>query len=317
MGLCNSATDYEEVSQKSDSLKDIDYALYKYYCSMNSDYISNKSLYYNKNNVGKIQTIMFERGFDEDEVDIEYAAQQLSKDEHFPMNTTSLNKDERKLKILEILKYCFHDMYHYDDDADGGNINTSNNSDETENECRSMVKCKSLSNIIDILQCYQHTDEIEDMMDFRNLLVSDYHHILDVHLNNVDDLENEQNFQIIHDSVAGQVKCNITQCRQYLRNNRIRGHEEKQMTASELTFVKDLLDTIHVTFIHSFDAGFRVHNDFHKNHVDTQLINDDTNFKDPEFSKLFLYLKEKRRDMFAMRRIEDNSGYNKNKFVTD
>ena len=52
--------------------------------------------------------------------------------------------------------------------------------------------------------------------------------------------------------MSKQLKCNISNCKQYSRNNRDRHKDFK------VIFYTDLLDTIHCYFTHSFDIGFRM-----------------------------------------------------------
>ena len=138
-------------------------------------------------------------------------------------------------------------------------------------------------------------------------LLSSYHHILNNHLNNASKEENDKNFEYIYNKIQNELKneCNLKKCGAYFRNNRNRfkeKEEKKKNDDKELSFWIDLLDSIHVFFCHSFDAGFRIKIDEIKHDDDYNDDNDDDdNFVDYYMEKLTLLLFEKRNNLYKMR----------------
>eukprot|EP01084_Bolivina_argentea_P092396 166237_1 len=101
-------------------------------------------------------------------------------------------------------------------------------------------------------------------------LITDFHHILTTHLNNHSKTLNNKNFKKIHYYLTSfNITCNIQKCQQFQRNQRDRD-QQQSTTANNDDFVFeyyiDLLDNIHVYFLHSYDTGYR---------IDMQLLNDD------------------------------------------
>eukprot|EP01084_Bolivina_argentea_P198658 340115_1 len=157
-------------------------------------------------------------------------------------------------------------------------------------------------------------------------LLSDYHHILQKHLNHETALKNCRNFQYIHDKIAKHINCDVYKCNPYQRNNRNREKEQQKETKgvdkndSKLLFLSDILDSIHVYFVHSFETGFRIPVNFFgndenkKDDMTDEDNNDITDTVDHKLFKLSSHLKQKRKELFEIRGVNNT---NQNKFVTE
>ena len=113
-------------------------------------------------------------------------------------------------------------------------------------------------------------------------LLSDWHHILYVHLDGKIS-ESCRNFNLLYEDVKKyHLMCDIMECSHYTKNNRDREAEHDGNGVDEAKrkdsggssdydhynddidlnnqFLMDLLDNIHVYLVHSFDTGFRMRN---------------------------------------------------------
>eukprot|EP01084_Bolivina_argentea_P144793 253964_1 len=139
--------------------------------------------------------------------------------------------------------------------------------------CNDIYSCKSVIRIKLALHFYQdiningkdqneinQTDKfiLTYFNDINRNLINDYHHILIDHLDCNTKQENNKHFEFINKTIA--LKCNISKCPQYIRNNRDRQKKQiiKLKHNPETLFYIDLLDTLHCYFIHSTDIGFRM-----------------------------------------------------------
>ena len=91
----------------------------------------------------------------------------------------------------------------------------------------------------------------------------------------------------------------------------------------ELTFLIDIIDNIHIYFIHSFDTGFRVKRDKINDSENENENEINNNFIDSELKNLSLYLKEKKKKLilnknnkFMTNTINNKNDKNK-EFYTD
>eukprot|EP01084_Bolivina_argentea_P123840 219460_1 len=330
---------------KGDTFKKIDYAFYKFCCSKNEDYIKNKKLYFNENGVGKIYMICYKYSYadgvadhleniTEDKIEkcLEkcYPSYGIAGHLAWDKDIASLSSlpweqwTERRKELLIVLKNCYANMYYYD---------TKDNSDGfidefySDIECNSISNCKYLRKIINILKHFTSSDNINTLklinqylhkQERNNLydnLVSMYHHVIHEHLCNNTMSENKRNFQYIHELISeNNVQCDIDRCSPYIRNNRNREQEVIKHDDPKTVFLMDLIDSMHVYFIHSYDNGFRTPVDFFDDILENN-ISDELEFEDKELLKLSLHLKEKRKKLFEIRGISKKN-QNKSKYIT-
>ena len=125
-------------------------------------------------------------------------------------------------------------------------------------EIDELEKNKSIQNIIAALRYYQiilnnanYNNLISKYFDENKTILQDYITILKQYLDNTVQL-NDAIFEQIHDIISKQIKCNISNCKQYLRNNRNRQNENDNNESNEfrVLFYTDLMDTIHCYFMH-------------------------------------------------------------------
>eukprot|EP01084_Bolivina_argentea_P256767 432422_1 len=164
--------------------------------------------------------------------------------------------------------------------------------------------------------------ETEKNINIKNILNA-YHHILEYHLGDQKNTKAEtvKNFKFISDTINKHVQCDIHKCSPYSRNNRNRDTanakiENIDSDNSEAIFLVDLLDTIHTSFVHSYDTGFRF--DFGDieipKHDEKAAEDEDIDFVDHELIKISQFIKKKKDELFKARQgIEQNQT---NKFTT-
>eukprot|EP01083_Nonionella_stella_P089098 248585_1 len=171
-------------------------------------------------------------------------------------------------------------------------------------ECKPLTKCKSLKSICSALH-FQSTLSNEDQEENKKLihhyltnhctdLVSDYHHVVSQHLNNQTKQQNDCNFNIINKIIVDKIgQCSFKSCNPLTRNNRNRDTVNNELNERKDTdtdananndlhqqFYVDLLDNIHIYFIHSTDMGFRLHlNSQDDTHDDTKTLHVDSTLK--------------------------------------
>ena len=128
-----------------------------------------------------------------------------------------------------------------------------------------ILKCSSLFRLRETLifcnKYSQNTQKIESYFNQnKNLIINNYHHLLNFHLNE-DNLSNDksnQQFSQIYDLLRDHdLKCDISKCIMYKRNNRQRDIRNGNIINVEI----DILDSIHCYFLHSIDDGIRFLND--------------------------------------------------------
>ena len=141
-------------------------------------------------------------------------------------------------------------------------------SKEFSSKCRSLRSCLSLRRLSYVLKLHFHfapTDDsvmamVQHLASYKQL-INDYHHILDVHLNeeNADGLCSNSNrsYELIHKLLN--LQCDVARCRCYQRLHRVREREgDDGHYGSEQRVYRDLMDTIHCALVHGFDSGMRV-----------------------------------------------------------
>eukprot|EP01084_Bolivina_argentea_P024082 44934_1 len=145
--------------------------------------------------------------------------------------------------------------------------------------------CIALKRIIPILKYYHHNYNkfisLHKYLDAsKTHLLSDYHHILDKHLN--DDKCSQANcnaqFAKIYELILKKsgLSCDINKCKIFVRNNRDIENSKQRITDCDdqnLAVYIDILDNIHCYFFHSVDIGCRIINSNHTNQIhDTDMI---------------------------------------------
>eukprot|EP01084_Bolivina_argentea_P084674 153091_1 len=179
--------------------------------------------------------------------------------------------------------------------------------------CNADVKlCQAVQRIINSLKLYQHNDSLkkengntEEYSD----VINDYHHILSKH-------NDEKDFETIHHLLCedNEIKCDIANCQKYIRNHRDRQSEtnnEEKTDDIKLSVLIDILDTIHVDFVHSFHMGFRIKKSVKLQKMNEERKENDVNrdFIDTELQTLKKYLVAKRKRLQTTRgqkRMQNN-----------
>ena len=150
-----------------------------------------------------------------------------------------------------------------------------------------------------------------------NNLINDFHHILLKHLNDPDENKNWQNYHDLNESLKSVIKCNISLCGGYIRNNRNRQNDNIDINKYDEKgfFYLELLDNIHVHFVHGYDSGMRIKKNFNikSKNDDDKNEKKNINFHDEEMIHLTKCLDSTRKQLTNVRgrvRIEHS------KFVT-
>eukprot|EP01084_Bolivina_argentea_P269194 457439_1 len=147
-------------------------------------------------------------------------------------------------------------------------ISDLNNNQRSYSDCISIDKCDAIKSIIDQLTFYYNNKNNDQILlkhcnnppfDYK-LLLNDYHHIIMDHINT----KNETTFQSVYDVVSAKNKCNIKTCISSKRNrrdrtkcNNISDFDSNNIQHSKLNFYLEIMDTIHMYFVHAFDCGLR------------------------------------------------------------
>merc|ERR1712228_62426 len=138
-------------------------------------------------------------------------------------------------------------------------------------------ECPSRKRVIAALEYYEakyddngHNNEMmEGLMEKYEHLLSDWHHILSIHLN-TKSIQNHEIFNCLYDDIKRHhLLCDIDECSHFIKNNRNReeikecndgyDHFNDDIDLND-QFLMDLLDDIHIHLVHSFDIGFRMRN---------------------------------------------------------
>eukprot|EP01083_Nonionella_stella_P185501 676571_1 len=131
--------------------------------------------------------------------------------------------------------------------------------------CDSIHQCRSLRRIISCLDFYarlvlltdnrNRNDIINKYFADYSTLLDDYYHILSQHLNESKQIQNEMNFEIIYN------ECNkaCMPCKTpHVCSSMDTASHAEAYNDLNVQFYMNVLHTIHMLFIHSYDAGFRV-----------------------------------------------------------
>eukprot|EP01084_Bolivina_argentea_P269196 457441_1 len=190
--------------------------------------------------------------------------------------------------------------------------------EEFTGECSNINTCKSLTRLVSILKFHSINDNDDLLLQYMNKyknLLNDYHHILYTHLNKVSNDHNTIALEHINKECMQSIHCSLNKCQHYQRNNRNRCKQKITNVDydSELFTYTDILDSIHVYFVHSFDTGFRVkYAKNTSNNIDQNDENMDFNDNEMKFyRKEIMSRRQQIRDTVGDDRIE------KTKFITD
>eukprot|EP01084_Bolivina_argentea_P137099 241434_1 len=131
--------------------------------------------------------------------------------------------------------------------------------------CDSIHQCRSLRRIISCLDFYARVVLLTDNRNRNDIinkyfadystLLDDYYHILSQHLNESKQIQNEMNFEIIYN------ECNkaCMPCKTpHVCGSMDTASHAEAYNDLNVQFYMNVLHTIHMLFIHSYDAGFRV-----------------------------------------------------------
>ena len=205
------------------------------------------------------------------------------------------------------------------------------NDDDDENEYKyididcdgnDISNCLALKRIISMLQFYDNNHMNynalnEYLTKYKFHLISDYHHILNNHLNedNISSIKSNQQFnQILNIIKDNNLQCNIQKCAIYTRNNRQRETTNIECNDNKLSIFIDIIDTIHCYFMHSVDIGYRIIHNLNEEKEDDN--NDDINVSDaydPQMRRLHDYVQRKRK---LLQSIRGEKRIFNNKFMT-
>eukprot|EP01084_Bolivina_argentea_P273454 465808_1 len=190
-------------------------------------------------------------------------------------------------------------------------------------------KSNAYSHIIDVLELYKkisntsgNYDEMiqkyfEDKSKFIKLL-DQYHNILH-------QCQTPGKYEKIYDIMIKSVgQCNLSKCNSFRRNQRLIKEEQKRNeNEKNLNFYKDIIDTLHCFFIHSFDSGMRLKaQELNKIMETVESKNndpDDDNIEnvtphDESMDKLNQTIKQKKEKIKELQPIDKTE---KNKFFTE
>jgi len=200
------------------------------------------------------------------------------------------------------------------------------------NGCSSISECDSLKRISVALKFYSAVindnnlddttcSRLEDYFFNYRCLLDDYFHLLITHIDN--DPDGSQ-FQAINDYLQKMVpSCKVKNCKKYLRNSRDREMEEININDSDNKYEMskhyiEIMDTIHVNFIHSYDIGFRVNKNLlfqQAKEERKQTENEfDFNVDDTQMNNLVKIISKKQKELSSIRGRER---IKKNKFMTN
>eukprot|EP01084_Bolivina_argentea_P260798 440548_1 len=230
--------------------------------------------------------------------------------------------DTRRVNIFDVIKKCYYNKEHYESRTKLQN--------QYEPKCKNIKYCEALQNICDALGFHfglknDTVVEIASHFSVKHYKIeTDFHHILKEHLQHNDKQKNHNNLRKIEHIVSRKIKCHIhediTTCNPFLRN-RNRYHSEsakKDHSADdENQYYVDLLDNIHVYFLHSYDIGFRV-----DQNLLSECVNafDDENIDCHDFQQIYVdYTFKKLKEYIKIKRqnIKITEGQRSHKFTTD
>ena len=152
-------------------------------------------------------------------------------------------------------------------------------------QCCHINDCNAIQHIQSTLEFYQHALDEQSEHSLDSLIlkyfeenantINEYHHILLQHLSTGNKSTDNKNFRLIHQIFSKSIKCDIGNCKKYMRNNRNRQRQELKneyektfnlqcKSDPNALFFKEFLDSIHCYFIHSIETGMRIILDEHE-----------------------------------------------------
>ena len=181
--------------------------------------------------------------------------------------------------------------------------------------------CPSLNRLIQLLIFYKseymNTKEVEVYFNENKAkIMSDYHHLLNEHLNEdiISSMTSNSQFKHVHTKLLheNKLQCDINKCKMYRRNQRDRNVSSED-NAEEITVGMDILDCIHCYFIHSVDDGIRFIDNIHE--AKKAESDDESNeYFDREMQRLSSQLSQKMNRIIGVR---GSNRLKQTKFVTE
>ena len=176
---------------------------------------------------------------------------------------------------------------------------------------KDITNCIALKRIISMLQFYHHNHHkynqiLHFLEGYKSHLLSDYHHILDRHLNEDKTTKTESNhqFEMMHQQIKTTMNkhsCDITKCNIYSRTNRQREVENIDCNDDNLSMFIDIMDTIHCFIVHSVDVGHRIiKSQINDDDKEDEIVNDSKAY-DPNMARMRRHLRSKRQKLETMR----------------
>merc|ERR1712154_590399 len=116
------------------------------------------------------------------------------------------------------------------------------------------------------------TEYINQYFEQYHDFLNHYHHVLQCHLNDTD--PNTYQLMAIFTTLRKFIKCQVPNCQNYVRSQ-TKQHSKSDIPIDEpLKYIMDLLDNVHVHFLHSYDMGYRLKDEI------LNEINNDQNEQD-------------------------------------
>eukprot|EP01084_Bolivina_argentea_P271991 462985_1 len=208
-----------------------------------------------------------------------------------------------------------YDEKHQENETKSTETNPPETNSVFDNNCASATECESIKRIIKILMfCNdsneKHASDVTNYISDSNYVhfVNDYQHILTKHT--------ATNYEEINDLMTENIKCNVSNCVFYERNERApRGRNQHDDDTVKIfdkyeIFYADIMDNIHTFFVHGYDMAYRTKIDF--DNID--LDNDSNSYCDKQLTKLKSEIDNKRKEIV---RLRGEDRMNNNKFVTN
>ena len=190
------------------------------------------------------------------------------------------------------------------------------------------TKCMAIKRIIKMLKFYHNNHDnygeiSKYLQDYKQYLISDYHHVLSDHLNEdkISKTQSDQEFKWIYDQLNSTANndmtykntlCDIGECKIYSRNNRDRAKINIDCDDEQLSMFIDIMDTIHCYFLHSVDIGYRI---LHSSNDELKENDNDVyTASDTEMKQLRSYLLSRRQ---KLQKLRGDQRFRNNKFMTN
>lgn len=207
----------------------------------------------------------------------------------FPNKNKDIVKDKLASKAFLSVSTSITQRYIEDESKDDKLI------DNKINKCKEL-KCDYLQRIIYAIKFYHNIDIIKDQIELIKFVnnkyiefINDYHHILFVHENDIEEIHN------LLLTKYNESPCKLNTCYRVSRNIRNLQEEEivnydidnNQENNIELTFWINLFDSLHCYFLHIYDYGYRIPHNFKMQSIQNE---DDDDDDDIYFKKIKEYI---------------------------